>query len=124
MFGEGCAESCHFAIRLTAPAIEIALDSAVQVQCSDCTGDAPDGVDCVVDDQVVGRQCTPKAFVLPDEELIDGSNHALELSDECGGAPCLSTFSKSPDGDPWELLTYHHCSCRCADLVKYMGDRL
>lgn len=114
--GQGCATSCHFAIRLTVPAIEVALDSAVRVSCSECTGDAPDGVDCVIDSEVVGRQCTPESFALPDEELIAGANHALELSAECGGAPCLSTYHKTAGSDYLELLSYHYCSCRCADL--------
>lgn len=108
-------EPCQYSFRFTSPALELTVGQVYEVNCAACAVEDSTGVDCVIDDQVVGRQCTPTSFTAPDTALVTGSNFALELSEDCGGGPCLTKLEVLAY-NPTEVEMYDHCSCRCGDL--------
>jgi hypothetical protein len=109
--------ACKYKLHVTAPAKEAVLGQLVELRCADCTQDDPAGVECLVDSAVVGRQCTPAGFGDMVSQFASGIDRAIELSPECGGAPCLGTARLNTEtSDSTAIAQHSFCTCRCGDL--------
>jgi hypothetical protein len=107
---------CNYQFRFTGDAIAEITGQGFALHCAACTQQEPAGVDCVVDSQIVGQTCTPAGLPEPNVELISGANFALEISPECGGAPCLGKTRLDSFADPPDIQQHSFCTCRCGDL--------
>jgi len=106
---------CFYSFHFTQPARQAAFGQLVELHCAECTVVETAAVDCVVDGEVVGQQCTPTEFVEPALELVKGTIFGVELSTECGGGPCLTKLQAQGMG-PEAVSRLDHCTCRCGDL--------